>query len=194
MQTAHLISDLVLAVVGIFVFFRFLNRLNLHDTILWESFVLSVVGSALFGAAGFAGFEGAVQFSQFFQSLATITGGVGLAAAAFGLVTNQDYSNTTCYIILTLGFLFFVLSEAFGIQIFKQWVPLVSMAIVALSAIYGLLKGKAFAGSWLMAAVSFFALAQFRGQVFGSGESTVDVFHILIAGGIFCLGISTSRI
>jgi hypothetical protein len=193
MQTMHLISDLILAATGIFVFFRFLNRLNLHDTILWESFVLSVVGSALFGAAGFAGMENGALLSQFFQNLATITGGVGLAAAAFGLVTNQDYSNITCYAILTFGFLLFVLSEAFGLKEVKQWTPLISMGLVALSAIYGLIKGKYFAGSWLLAAVAFFALAQFRSQVFGHAESTIDVFHILVAGGIFCIGLSTVK-
>jgi hypothetical protein len=193
MQTTHIISDLILAAIGIFVFFRFLNRLNLHDTILWESFVLSVTGSALFGAAGFAGMENGTLMSQFFQNLATITGGVGLAAAAFGLVTNQDYSNITCYAILTLGFFLFVLSEAFGFVQVKQWVPLISMGVVALSAIYGMVKGKYFAGSWLLAAVGFFAMAQFRSQIFGSGETTIDVFHILVAGGIFSVGLATVK-
>lgn len=193
MQTAHIISDLILAVVGIFVFFRFLNRLNLHDTVLWEAFVLSAVLAAVFGAAGFAGFERATFISHFFQSLAAITGGVCLAAAAIGLVTNTDYSNIACYSILTVGFLLFVVSEVFGRTEVAKWVPLVSMAVVALAAIYGLVKGKYLAGSWLLAAVAFFAMAQFRGQIFGTGESTVDVFHILIAGGIFSLGLATAK-
>ncbi len=193
MQTAHIVSDLILAVVGIFVFFRFLNRLNLHDTVLWEAFVLSAVLAAIFGAAGFAGFEKGEFISQFFQSLASITGGICLAAAAIGLVTNTDYSNLACYSILTLGFLMFVLSEVFGITEVAKWVPLVSMTIVALAAIYGLLKRKYLAGSWLLAAVAFFAMGQFRGLIFGSGDSTVDVFHILIAGGIFSLGLATAK-
>jgi hypothetical protein len=193
MQVSHIISDLILAGVGIFVFFKFLNKLNLHDTILWESFVLSVVGSAIFGAIGFAGYSWGTLLSQFFQNLAMITGGVGLAAAAFGLIYNQDFSNTTCYAILTIGFLLFVVAEVFGIHQVKQWVPIVSMALVAIAAILGLMKGKYFAASWLLAAVAMFAMAQFRSQIFGTGESTIDVFHALVAGGIFSTGLATVK-
>ncbi len=193
MQTAHIISDAILAVVGFFVFFRFLNRLNLNDTVLWEAFVLSVVFAAIGGIASYMGIEKGIYFSQFFQGLASITGGVCLAAAAAGLVTNTDYSNIACYSILTFGFLLFILSEAFGISQIGKWVPVLSMSIVALSAIYGLIKGKYFVGSWLIAAVAFFALAQFRGQIFGTADSTIDVFHLLVAGGIFSLGLATSK-
>jgi hypothetical protein len=193
MQLTHFLSDLLLAVIGIFVFFKFINKLNLQNTILWESFILSVVGAAIFGMISFAGYTEAFKFSEFFASLASLTGGVGLIAAAYGLVKDISYSRTTCYIILTLGFFIFVLAEAFGIKEVKMWVPVLAMGLVALFGIWALILGKISIGAWLIVAVGFFALAQFRTTIFGTGDQLVDIYHLLVAGGVFSLGLANHK-
>ena len=67
MQINHVISDLILAASGLYVFFVYLSKLNLTSTVLWESFVLSVTAAAIFGAITFAGYPDSNPISLFFQ-------------------------------------------------------------------------------------------------------------------------------
>ena len=192
MQITHVISDLILAAIGLYVFFMYLSKLNLTSTILWESFVLSITAAAIFGAINFAGYSDANLISLFFQKLATITGGVGLVGATFALVTGKDLSKITCYILLTLGFLLFALSEGFGIKAIGIYTPLVAMGLVLILAILGFVNGKIKIGIWLLIGLSFFAVGQFRSQLFGTGDLTIDIFHYLTAGGVLSLGMANS--
>lgn len=193
MQITHVISDLILAAIGLYVFFMYLSKLNLTSTILWESFVLSITAAAIFGAINFAGYSDANLISLFFQKLATITGGVGLVGATFALVTGKDLSKITCYILLTLGFLLFALSEGFGIKAIGIYTPLIAMGLVLILAILGFVNGKIKIGIWLLIGLSFFAVGQFRSQLFGTGDLTIDIFHYLTAGGVLSLGMANNR-
>ncbi|MCP9769050.1 hypothetical protein EGI22_14120 [Lacihabitans sp. LS3-19] len=192
MQITHVISDLILAAIGLYVFFMYLSKLNLTSTILWESFVLSITGAAIFGAINFAGYSDANMISVFFQKLATITGGVGLVGATFALVTGKDLSKIACYTFLTLGFFLYALSEGFGIRAIGVWTPIVAMGLVFVLAILGFINGKVKIGIWLLIGLAFFAAGQFRSQLFGTGDLTIDIFHYLTAGGVLSLGMANS--
>ena len=193
MQIAHVISDLVLAATGLFVFFKYLIKLNFTSTILWESFVLSVVGSAIFGAINFAGFEKAAIASEFFQKLATITGGIGLVGATYSLVSGRDLPKLGLYVILTLGFFLFALSEGFGIYKIGKIVPIVAMSLVVVLALFAFGKKNLKVGTWLLFGVVFFALGTFRKKVFGDNELSIDIFHYITACGLLCLGMANSQ-
>lgn len=193
MQISHVISDAILATIGIYVFFVYLSKLNLTSTILWESFVLSVTAAAIFGALTFAGYPDANPISLFFQKLATITGGVGLVGATFALVSGKDLTKIACYTLLTLGFLLYALSEGFGLSKIGAVAPIVAMSLVVILAIWGLTKGKTMVSVWLLIGVAFFALGTFRTQIFGKDEFTIDIFHYLTAGGILSLGMANSK-
>jgi hypothetical protein len=193
MQISHVISDLILAAIGLYVFFVYLSRLNLTSTVLWESFVLSVTAAAIFGSLTFAGFRDANPISLFFQKLATITGGVGLVGATFALISGKDLNKISCYSLLTLGFFLFVLSEVFGISQVGAWVPIVAMSLVVVLAILGFSKGKSIISIWLLVGVTFFAIGTFRAQIFGKGDITIDIFHYLTAGGLLSLGMANSK-
>jgi hypothetical protein len=193
MQYAHIISDFVLAFCGFYVFIKFLTKLNLSNTILWESFVMSVSFAALFGAIRFAGYEQAGTVSLFFQQLAAITGGIGLVGAVFGLVMDVKFSRLACFVILAIAFLLFAVAVGFKISFLVKWLPLFSMTLVAILGILGLFNKKVIAGVWILAAVVFFALGTFRNQLFGEADSTIDIFHYLTAAGILSLGMAAGQ-
>lgn len=193
MQTAHIISDLVLSFTGFYVFFRHLVKLELSSTILWESFVLSIAASALFGAIRFAGFSQSAVASSFFQNLASITGGLGVAMASFALVTDKSLSKLTCYIVLAIGFLLFALAEGFSLHQINTILPIISMALIVVFGIIGLLGKNKKSGVWLIIGVLFFALGTFRKQIFGEGDFNIDVFHFLTAGGLLSFGTAVSH-
>jgi hypothetical protein len=193
MELSHVLSDSFLAIICLFTFFKFLSKLNLNNTILWESFVLSVAGAAIFGAIGYAGYTDAFNLRQFFQSLAMLTGSVGIVAATLGLIFDIKLDKISTYVILTLGFLLFVLSEAFKFQILKTYVPLIAMASLFILAMVGFGRSKVKTAIWILIAVSFFALAQYRDLVFGNKTFSLDIYHILVAGGVFSLGLATMQ-
>jgi hypothetical protein len=193
MQINHVISDLILAASGLYVFFVYLSKLNLTSTVLWESFVLSVTAAAIFGAITFAGYPDSNPISLFFQKLSTITGGVGLVGATFALISGKDLSKTVCYSLLTLGFLLYLLSEAFGILIIGKLTPIIAMSLVVVLALWGFIKGNSRVSIWLLLGVIFFALGTFRQQIFGKEEITIDIFHYLTAAGILSLGMANSK-
>ena len=177
---------------GFYVFFKYLIKLDLSSTILWESFVLSISAAALFGAIRFAGFGQAAVASSFFQNLASITGGIGVAAASFALVTNNRLSKLTCYIVLAIGFLLFAIAEGFGIHQINAILPIISMGLIVIAGLIGLLGRNKKAGIWLIIGVLFFALGTFRTQIFGEGDFNIDVFHFLTAAGLLSFGTAVS--
>lgn len=193
MEISHVISDGILTLTGLYVFFKYLLRLNLTHTVLWESFVLSITCAALFGSIRFAGYKEAANASSFFQHMAITVGAVGIVAASWALVTNSTLTKTTCYILLTVGFLIFAISDGFNIPVILKFTPLISIPLVALAGVYGLFKGKTKAGAWLLGGVACMALATFSGSLIKSPSVNVDVYHYLLALGLVCFGLSTEH-
>lgn len=192
MQLYHVISDLLLAATGLFVFFKYLSKLELSHEILWESFVLSVTAAAIFGAINFMGYPDANLISDFFQKIATLTGGVGLAVASFALIRGIEIPKMAAYVALTLGFLLYTIAEIFKFKILEVYVPIFSMIAVVIIALAGLSTGKFKSAIWLLVAVACFALGTFRAKIFGSSDITIDIFHLLTAGGLFSIGKANS--
>jgi hypothetical protein len=192
MQLYHVISDLILAATGLFVFFKYLAKLELSHEILWESFVLSVTAAAIFGAINFMGFSQANLISDFFQKIATLTGAVGLAVASFALIRGIEIPKLMAYIALTIGFLLYVIAEIFKFKILELYVPIISMLSVAVIALAGLFSGKTKSSIWLLIAVGCFGLGTYRNNIFGDSETTIDIFHLLTAGGLFSIGKANS--
>jgi len=192
MNLMHGISDIILALAGIYVFFRYINPLEFSSTILWESFILSVVVAAVFGALGFFGFDKAIPVSQFFQTLATINGAIGLVGATAALVSGSDLSRRTSYAIIALGFVFFALFEVFDIRPVFFWAPVICMAIVLILGLFALIQGKFRIGLWIIIGVTFFALGSFRKELFGTQDFTISLYHLLMAAGVLSIGMANS--
>ncbi len=193
MQISHVVSDLVLAFLSLYVFFKYLAKLELTSTILWESFVLSVAGSALFGAIAFAGYPNARPISTFFQHLASINGALGLVVATYSLIKGDQLTKLTCYIILTLGFSLFAISEGINVPQINVYTPILAMVIILLLGIWAVLIGKSRIGIWIIFGVSFFAAANFIGVIITESTQRIDAFHYLNAAGILSLGMAVGQ-
>lgn len=194
MDLANGITDIILALVSLYVFFRFLNPQNFSTTVLWESFVLSVAVAALFGALGFFGFSKAIPISVFFQKLATINGGIGLVAAVAALVSGTDFSRWTSYGFIALGFIFFALFEVVDIKPVLFWVPVIAMSMVLILGLFGLIRGKVKEGLWVIIGVAFFAVGTFRKDIFGDNDFSISLYHLLMAGGVLSIGMANSGV
>lgn len=190
MEWSHFISDAVLMLVGVFVFFRYLSGLDLDETLLWESFVLSVTAAAIFGALRYAGVNNADYFSSFFQTLAATAGAVGLVTIAWLMALGIYPNNTITYVVLTIGFALFATAEAFNIKEIVQFTPLICIPLVAVAALVAMFNGKVRYGSFLLAAVVFIALAMFRDSFVSNTSDAIDVYHYLMAIALLCVGLA----
>lgn len=192
MELSHVISDGVLTLVGFFVFFRFISSLELTETLLWESFILSVTVAALFGTMKYAGVERADSLSLFFQHLASTVGAVGLLAAAWFGAFGKSPSKTVAYIIVGIGFVLFALSEAFNFTQIIQYAPMVCIPLAAVAGVIAIIRGKARFGLFLLLGIVFLALAVFRDSLISSQNDAIDAYHYLLAVALVCLGMAAS--
>lgn len=190
MEVSHVISDSILCLTAFFVFFRFLSRLELIETLLWESFVLSVAVAALFGTMRYAGVERADYLSIFFQHLAVTVGGMGLVTCTWAIALNKRPNKNFVYAVIGFGFALFAVSEAFNFSEITRFMPLVSMPLVAIAALWALLKGKTAFGVLVLLAIGLLALAVFREKFIPNQNDAIDAYHYLLAAAIVLLGIA----
>lgn len=192
MNIIHGISDIVLALVSLYVFFKYINVLKLSTTILWESFILSVALSAFFGALGFWGWDDAIDISQFFQKLATINGGIGLVAASYALATGNHFPITISYAIIAIGFIFFAFYDVLGYTSLYFWIPVICMSLVALLGLYAITRTHLKAGIWIVVGVLFFAIGSFRKELWGTSEFDPTLYHLLMSAGVLSIGMANT--
>jgi len=190
MEWSHFISDGVLTLVGFFVFFRYLSGLDLDETLLWESFVLSVTAAALFGTLNFAGLDIFGYASSFFQRLAATAGAVGLLAITWCMAVGYYPKNIATYIILVIGFILFGLVEVFNINEILEYTPLVCLPLVAIAGVVGLIRGLSKFGLYTIVAVAFLALSVFRSKFITDVHDGIDAYHYLLAIAIRFLGLA----
>jgi hypothetical protein len=194
MEISHVISDGILALVGFYVFFAYLLKLDLLSTLLWESFILSIAVAAFFGALKFAHIGSfSADVSLFFQNLATTVGIVGLLAAVYQLVSGQQISSLVGYGVLGLGFIFLVVTELFDVQKVKQLASTLTMVAVAIMGIWAIAKRKTSIGVLLIAAVAFSGLALFAPKQLTNASNAIDAYHYLLAASVLCFGLAASK-
>ncbi len=194
METSHVISDLILGLVGLFVFFRYLMKLPLMETVLWEAFVLSVSVAAFAGAARFAGISNAGLISVFFQNMAATVGALGLAVVSwFKVWENDTLDSKIGWSVLAAGFIIFALLQVGVVPELISYIPTVSMILIAAAAIVALTNGQSKLGMWLLAAVFFAALATFRDFFVDDYDNSIDAYHYLLSCSLICFGMAAAR-
>ena len=189
MELSHAISDGVLTLVGIFVFFQYLRKLDLATCLLWEAFILSVTAAALFGVIRFLGYSQAVVVSEFFQHLAGTVGAVCLVLVSFLLVMRKSVENNIAYIVVALGFLAFGFVQFSGNLKVLQYISTVAIPSVLLIGVFALFKGRSAVGSWLILGIIALILATYNKNFMpNSILDPTDVYHYLVAVCLLCLG------
>lgn len=192
MQTSHVISDAVLSLVGFFVFFRYLLKLETTTTILWESFILSVAIAAGLGALRFAGIDKAGELSIFFQKIAATVGAIGLIVAAYSLVSQKTIGRGTMYAVVVLGFILLATTEYFDLIKIRDLIAMIGLPIVALIGIWAFTKGNSKIGLLLVGGVLFAALAVFSTKFTENPSDSIDAYHYLLALSVLCFGMAAS--
>ena len=193
MEISHVISDLVLAAVGFFVFFKYLIKLDTLSTILWESFILSVAIAAALGAIRYAGYIQAGEASAFFQKLAATVGALGLLTAAYQLVSGKTIDRMLGYLIIGVGFILLAVTEFMDFTTVRNYIALICLPLVALLGIWAFTKGKSMVGILLIGGVFFAAAAVFVPQYLENAADGIDAYHYLLALAVLCFGLAASK-
>lgn len=189
MEITHAISDAVLTLTGIFVFFQYLRKLEFNTCLLWEAFVLSITAAAFFGVIRFLGYTPAKTVSEFFQHLAGTAGAFCLIYASFLLVQRKTASQNATYIVLALGFITFGIVQLTDNQKVLQVVSMIAIPLVLAIGIFGFIKGRSAVGSWLILGVLALVLATYNKSFMpNSILNPTDVYHYLVAISLFCFG------
>ncbi len=189
MELSHAISDAVLTLVGVFVFFQYLRKLELATCLLWEAFILSVTVAAFFGIIRFLGYSQAIVISEFFQRLAGTVGAFCLVLVSFLSVMRKPVEKNTAYVFVALGFVVFAYVQFTNNQKVLQYVSMIAIPLVLLIGIFGLIKGRSAVGSWLILGVIALILATYNKSFMPNTIlDPTDVYHYLVAISLLCFG------
>jgi hypothetical protein len=189
MELYHDISDAVLSLVGVFVFFQYLRKLKLATCLLWEAFILSVTVAAFFGVIRFLGYSQAIPISEFFQHLAGTVGAFCLVLVSLLLVTGKAVEKNIAYLIVAVGFVVFAFVQFTNNLKVLQYVSMIAIPLVLLIGVFGLIKGRKAEGSWLVLGVLALVLATYNKSFMPNTIlDPTDVYHYLLAISMLCFG------
>jgi hypothetical protein len=189
MEISHAISDSVLTLTGIFVFFQYLRKLEFNTGLLWEAFVLSIMAAAFFGVIRFLGYAPAKTVSEFFQHLAGTAGAFCLVYSSFLSVQQKTASRNITYFVLVLGFIVFGIVRLTENLKVLQIVSMLAIPLVLFIGIFGLIKSRSAVASWLISGVLALILATYNKSFMpNSILDPIDVYHYLVAISLFCFG------
>jgi hypothetical protein len=189
MEISHTISDAVLTLTGIFIFFQYLRKLEFNTGLLWEAFVLSITAAAFFGVIRFLGYAPAKTVSEFFQHLAGTAGAFCLVYASFLSVQRKTASRNATYFVLILGFIAFGIVRLTENLKVLQIVSMIAIPLVLFIGIFGLIKGRSAVASWLISGVLALILATYNKSFMpNSILDPIDVYHYLVAISLFSFG------
>lgn len=189
MEITHAISDAVLTLTGIYVFYQYLRKLEFNSCLLWQTFVLSITAAAFFGVIRFLGYAPAKTVSEFLQHLAGTAGAFCLVYASFLSVQRKMASRNVTYIVLAIGFVSFGIVQLTDNLKVLQLVSLLAIPLILFIGIFGLIKGRSGVGSLLILGVLALILATYnKSFIPNSILDPTDVYHYLVAISLFCFG------
>jgi hypothetical protein len=189
MELSHAISDSVLTLTGLFVFFKYVKPLNPPTVWLWSAFILAITAAALFGAIRFWGYTPARAVSEIFQHFAGTVGAICLALAAYLLVTRKQLAPNYIFGAMGLGLLLFIVVQISGNNSIVQKTSLIAIPVVLLISLWGFIKGKKAESAWLILGVTALIMATFNKPIAANFNlDAVDVYHYLVVISVLCLG------
>lgn len=187
MQHSHIISEMVLAISGFFVFFNYLKKQNKTFNVLWGTFILSVSIAAFFAALRFAGFAKFDIFNLFFKQIAATAGVMYLTIVIYFNVTNNQISKKTMFGTVLSGIITAFTCISFQFQKVIDIIPMFGILVVFLLGIWALKKRNNKLGSYLVLATFFASLANFI-QIFNLPIDEIDSYCVLLAMALICFG------
>lgn len=189
MELSHALTDALLTLAGIFVFFNYLKPLAPRERLLWSAFIVSVTAASFFGVIRFLGYAPARSVSETFQHLASTLGAICLVLVCYLKISKTKLATTYLYSFLAVGMVLFVYIELLQKPALAQFSSMVAIPLVLALGILGLLKSKKVFCLWLIMAVFLLILANFNKAVAPLIHvNNIDLYHCVLAVSILCFG------
>ena len=189
MELSHALTDALLTLAGIFVFFNYLRPLAPRERLLWSAFIVSVTAASFFGVIRFLGYAPARSVSETFQHLASTLGAICLVLVCYLKISKTKLVTTYLYSFLAVGMVLFVYIELLQKPALAQFSSMVAIPLVLALGIWGLLKSKKVFCLWLIMAVFLLILANFNKAVAPLIHvNNIDLYHCVLAVSILCFG------
>jgi len=189
MEFSHALTDALLTLAGIFVFFKYLKPLAPIERLLWSAFIVSVTAASFFGVIRFLGYAPARSISETFQHLASTLGAICLVLVCYLKISKTKLSTTYQYSFVAVGMVLFIYIELLQKPALAQFSSMVAIPLVLALGIWGLIKSKKVYCLWLIMAVFLLILANFNKAVAPLIHvNNIDLYHCVLAVSILCFG------
>ena len=145
MELSHALTDALLTLAGIFVFFKYLKPLAPIERLLWSAFILSVTAASFFGVIRFSGYAPARSVSETFQHIASTLGAICLVLICYQKISKKRLSTTYLYGFVAAGIVLFLYIELFqkpALAQFSSMVAIPLMLALVTSLFYSKIKKK----------------------------------------------------
>jgi len=190
MNISNALSDAILAITAIWVFWTRFHWMSRYERLLWGFFFMTISLAALAGTVRFLGMQFIQPLHHSLEVLAGSLGVVCLVVAVYGLVLNRPVGQRGFMATLLIGLgLFFALLLSPLVGGFGPVVQSLAMVIVLLTACLGLMRRSARA-VWIVFGIMILAVAT---KLLGSpGVSLpinrIDFYHYSLTLMLLCLG------
>lgn len=189
MELSHALTDALLTLTGIFVFFKYLKPLAPRERLLWSAFILSVTAASFFGVIRFSGYGPAKSISETFQYLASTLGAICLVLVCYQKISKTRLNTTYLYSFVAAGTVLFLYIELFEKPALAQFSSMVAIPLVLALGIWGLFKDKKAFSMWLIMAVFLLILANFNKAIAPLIHvNNIDMYHCVLALSILSFG------
>lgn len=185
LQLSNVISDALLAVVGIGVYFRYFSRIALYSRLLWGTFLVTISVAAAVGACRFAGAIWLIPLHLSLQNMVSSIGIVSVVVAVWALVNQRVVSHQVWITTLGAGIGLFALLMFTVLSGFTLVVQSLGMLAIMLIAVYGLARGYKKA-TWIIVGVMVAGVA--TKMPTQNWLNATDFYHYSLAATLICFG------
>lgn len=185
MNLAHVISDSVLALTSLTVFWYFFARVPLYNRLLWGFFLLPVALAALVGVVVFAGYEPARPLHRSLELLASTVGAVCVVVGTWQLISQTTIKPVGLATTLIIGLFLFVVVLLPDVRVFAPVVLAMAILVAMLLAVWGMLR-RDMRAMWLVVAFLLLGLAT-KNPTFLAIDQ-LDFYHYTVALSLLALG------
>jgi len=182
---SNVVSDALLAMVGLGVYFRYFSRISLYNRLLWGTFLIVISMDAAVGACRFAGVGWLVPLHQSLQSMVSSIGIVSAVVAVWALVNQHVISHQIWITTLGIGIGLFALLMFTFLSGFTLVVQSLGMLAIMLIAVYGLARGYRKA-TWIIVGIMIAGIA--TKMPTQNWLNATDFYHYSLAAMLICFG------
>ncbi len=185
MNLAHVLSDSVLALTSLTVFWYFFARVPFYNRLLWGFFLLPVALAALVGVVVFAGYEPARPLHRSLELLTATLGAVCVVVGTWQLISQTTIKPVGLSITLIVGLFLFVVVLLPDVRVFAPVVSAMAILVAMLLAVWGMLRRDRRA-VWLVMAFLLLAVATKNPSFLPLDQ--LDFYHYTVSLALLSLG------